>query len=158
MAGSEWAWMGLSYFGLTVVSAMFPWVSAEVIVLSIPAVAPSRTALIFLLLTVTAGQMTGKSILYWAGRNGNKVLGGRAGRALSKWRVRLEARPSKAVALVLVSSVVSLPPFYLMTLLAGALRMNFLTFLLAGTAGRLVRFGALVTLPQLVLPYLKGGA
>jgi membrane protein DedA with SNARE-associated domain len=120
MAGSEWAWMGLSYFGLTVVSAMFPWVSAEVIVLSIPAVAPSRTALIFLLLTVTAGQMTGKSILYWAGRTGNKVLGGRAGRALSKWRVRLEARPSKAVALVLVSSVVGLPPFYFMTLLAGA--------------------------------------
>ena len=158
MEGSEWAWMGLSYFGLTVVSAMFPWVSAEVIVLSLPAVAPSKASLLFLLLTVTAGQMTGKSILYWAGRNGNKVVGGRAGQALSKWRLHLEARPSKAVALVLVSAVVGLPPFYLMTLLAGALRMNFLTYLAAGTAGRFVRFGALVTLPQLALSYLRGGA
>ena len=102
--------------------------------------------------------MTGKCFLYWAGRKGNKVLPGRAGQILTKWRDRLEARPSRAVALVLISSVVGLPPFYLMTLLAGALRMNFLVYLTAGTAGRLVRFGVLVTLPQLALSLFKGGA
>ena len=48
--------------------------------------------------------------------------------------------------------------FPLMTLVAGALRMNFLAYLTAGTAGRLVRFGALVTLPQLALSLFKGGA
>jgi membrane protein YqaA with SNARE-associated domain len=45
-----------------------------------------------------------------------------------------------------------------MTLLAGALRMNFLTYLTAGTVGRLIRFGALVTFPQLALSFFKGGA
>jgi len=158
MAESGLPWLVLSYFGLAVASAVFPWVNAEVIVLSLPAVAPSRAALILLVLIATAGQMTGKCFLYWAGRKGNKVLPGRAGQILTKWRDRLEARPSKAVALVLISSVVGLPPFYLMTLLAGALRMNFLVYLTAGTAGRLVRFGVLVTLPQLALSLFKGGA
>jgi membrane protein YqaA with SNARE-associated domain len=149
-------WMILSYFGLAVTSAVCPWVNAEVIVLSIPAVAPSKAALVLLVLTATAGQMTGKCLLYWAGRKGNRVLPGRAGKALTTWRDRLEARPAKAVALVLISSVVGLPPFYLMTLLAGALRMNFLVYLTAGTTGRLVRFGVLVMLPQLALSFLKG--
>lgn len=158
MAASGLVWISLGYFGLAVASAIFPWVNAEVLVLSLPAVAPSRTALFVLLLVATAGQMTGKCVLYWAGRKGNTVLRGRAGEALTKWRQRLEARPSRAVALVLVSSVVGLPPFYLMTLVAGALKMNFLTYLTAGTAGRLVRFGALVTLPQLALTFFKGGA
>ena len=158
MAESGLPWLVLSYFGLAVASAVFPWVNAEVIVLSLPAVAPSRAALILLVLIATAGQMTGKCFLYWAGQKGNKVLPGRAGQILTKWRDRLEARPSRAVALVLISSVVGLPPFYLMTLLAGALRMNFLVYLTAGTAGRLVRFGVLVTLPQLALSLFKGGA
>jgi membrane protein YqaA with SNARE-associated domain len=149
-------WMMLSYFGLTVASAVFPWVNAEVIVLSMPAVAPSRVALVILVLIATAGQMTGKCFLYWAGRKGNKALRGRAGRFLEKQRERLAARPVKAVVLVLVSSVIGLPPFYVMTLVAGALRMNFAVYLTAGTTGRLVRFSALVVLPQLAMGWLRG--
>jgi membrane protein YqaA with SNARE-associated domain len=157
MSADGLPWMSLCYFGLAVASAVFPWVNAEVIVLSLPAVAPSKAALVVLLLVATAGQMTGKCFLYWASRKGNRVLRGRAGELLSKWRAYLETRPSRAVALVLVSSIVGLPPFYLMTILAGALKMNFLTYLTAGTAGRLVRFGALVTLPHLALSIFKGG-
>lgn len=157
MLESGLPWLVLSYFGLAVASAVFPWINAELLVLSLPAVAPSRTALVLLVLIATAGQMTGKCFLYWAGRKGNKVLPGRAGNALARWRESLQARPSKAVALVLISSVVGLPPFYLMTLLAGALRMNFLVYLAAGTTGRLVRFGVLVMLPQLALSLVKDG-
>jgi membrane protein YqaA with SNARE-associated domain len=158
MVESGLPWMVLSYFGLAVASAVFPWVNAEVIILSLPAMAPSKPALLLLLLVATAGHMTGKCFLYWAGRKGDRVLTGRAGKALTKWRERLETKPSKAVALVLISSVVGLPPFFLMTILAGTLRMNFVVYLTAGTMGRLVRFGAVVMLPQLVLTLFKGGA
>jgi membrane protein YqaA with SNARE-associated domain len=157
MFESGLSWMALSYFALAVASAIFPWVNAEVIVLSLPSIAPSKAALVLLVLTATAGQMTGKCFLYWAGRKGNRVLPGRAGKALTRWQERLESRPTRAVILVLVSSIVGLPPFYVMTLLAGALRMNFLVYLTAGTTGRLVRFGFLVTLPQFALSFLKGG-
>jgi membrane protein YqaA with SNARE-associated domain len=145
-------------FGLTVASAVFPWVNAEIIVLSLPALARSKSALVVLVLVATAGQMTGKCVLYWAGRKGNRVLPGRPGQTLAKWRERLEARPSMAAVLVLVSSVTGLPPFYVMTLLAGAMKMNFLLFLTMGTAGRLLRFGFLVTLPHVALSLFRGGA
>jgi membrane protein YqaA with SNARE-associated domain len=155
MGENGFLWMALSYFGLAVVSAVCPWVNAELIVLSLSAVAPSRVALFILVLIATAGQMTGKCFLYWAGRKGNTVLRGRAAQFLENQRERLAARPLRAVALVLVSSVIGLPPFYLMTLVAGALRMNFAVFLAAGTTGRLVRFSALVVLPQLALAWFR---
>lgn len=149
--------IALSYYGLTLASALFPWVNAELIALSLPAVAPSKPSLFFLVLVVTAGQMSGKCLLYWASRKGNKILPERAAKALSKWKARLEARPGQAITLVFLSAIFGLPPFYLMTLLAGALRINFLTFVAAGTAGRLVHFGAIVTLPQLACLCFKAG-
>jgi membrane protein YqaA with SNARE-associated domain len=57
--------------------------------------------------------------------------------------------------LVLVSSLVGLPPFFLVTFVAGAMKMNFVTFLTAGMMGRLVRFGALVMVPQLMVMWFK---
>ena len=155
MADSGLPWMMLSYFGLTVASAVMPWLNAEVIVLSLPAVAPSRTALALLVVIATVGQMTGKCLVYWAGRKGNRVLPGRAGMALEKMKDRFATRPSKAAALVLVSSLVGLPPFFLVTFVAGAVKMNFVTFMTAGLAGRLVRFGALVMVPQLMVMWFK---
>lgn len=143
-------------YALTVASALFPWVNAEIIVLSLPAFAPSRTALLILILVATAGQMTGKCVLYWTGRKGESALARRrAGQILLKWRERLAAHPSRAVLFVLLSSLTGLPPFYVMSLVAGALKMNFPTFLAVGTAGRLVRFGALVTIPHLALSHFR---
>ena len=143
-------------FALTVASAVFPWVNAEVIVLSLPAFAPSRTALVILVLVATAGQMTGKCVLYWTGRKGEGVLARRRmGRILQNWRERLEARPFRAVLFVLLSALTGLPPFYVMSLVAGALKMNFPAFLAVGAAGRLVRFGVLVTIPHLALSHIR---
>jgi membrane protein YqaA with SNARE-associated domain len=132
--------------------------NAEIIVLSLPAVAHSRAALIALVVIATAGQMTGKCIVYCAGRKGDRVLPERLSTALMKWSARFETRPRRAALLVLVSSLTGLPPFFLMTLVAGAVKMNLALFLTAGTTGRLLRFGALVTLPQLVLSLMHSGS
>lgn len=129
--------------GLTTVSAIVPWVNAEVIVLSLPAVARSTPALVALVGVATLGQMAGKSVVYWAARRGVRAPSASMQARLDGWRVRLEHRRFALPALVFVSSVVGMPPFYLITLLAGALGMNFPLYLAAGTAGRLVRFGTL---------------
>jgi membrane protein YqaA with SNARE-associated domain len=101
--------------------------------------------------------MTGKCVVYWIGRKGNRALPGRPGQALQRWRERLERQPTKAAVLVLLSSIVGLPPFYIMTLLAGAMKMNFPLFLTVGTAGRLLRFGVLVLLPHLAITLFQRG-
>ena len=49
-----------------------------------------------------------------------------------------------ATTIVLTSSIVGVPPFYVTTVLAGALRMSFARWLIVGSMGRLVRFGAIV--------------
>lgn len=156
---TEWshlgfAWVALACFALTIASAVLPWLNAEVIVLALPAVAHSRSALIALVLIAVAGQMTGKSFVYWAGLKGGRTASPRIARALERWRTRLTRRPSSPTTIVLLSSLVGLPPFFIITAVAGALRLNFPRFLAAGTAGRLIRFGALVFVPHLIGTWL----
>ena len=52
--------------------------------------------------------------------------------------------------LVLVSSAIGVPPFFLVTLAAGAVGVNFRRFVIAGTIGRLMRFGSLALLPHAI--------
>jgi membrane protein YqaA with SNARE-associated domain len=125
-------------------------VNAEVIVLSLPAFASSRWTLALLVAIATAGQMTGKLAIYWAGRGGARVPSPKVAAALERWAPRFRDRRSKAAGLIMLSSAVGIPPFFITTLLAGAVRMHVATFLLAGTCGRIVRFGTLVLAPELI--------
>jgi membrane protein YqaA with SNARE-associated domain len=144
------AWLCAGCFALTLVSAVVPWVNAEVIVLSLPAFAPSRWTLVLLVLVATAGQMTGKLAIYWAGRGGRRLPSPRVAAVLERWAPRFSSGGSKAAGLIVLSSAVGIPPFFVTTLLAGAVRMHIGTFLVAGTLGRVVRFGTLVVAPELV--------
>jgi membrane protein YqaA with SNARE-associated domain len=56
-------------------------------------------------------------------------------------------------ALVFASASVGLPPFYIMSVAAGAARMNLAWFIVLGSLGRLIRFGVIVAVPQ----FVKGG-
>jgi membrane protein YqaA with SNARE-associated domain len=49
---------------------------------------------------------------------------------------------------VLASSATSVPPFYLVTALAGALGLPLRDFLVAGSVGAAIRFTALLTLAR----------
>lgn len=145
------AWACAGCFALTVVSAIVPWINAEVIVLSLPALAPSKSALAVLVLVATAGQMTGKLAVYWAGRGSAHLPSPRVALALERWRPRFAASRRSALGFVVLSSAVGIPPFFVTTLLAGALRMDLATFIAGGTCGRLMRFSVLVIVPDLVL-------
>ena len=150
MAPASLVGVFVSCFGLTILSAIVPWVNAEVILLSLAALVDSPLALVVLVIVATAGQMVGKCVVYWTGRRSGRLHSPRVADALERWRHRLAKHPSNAVTLVLVSSIVGIPPFYPVTLAAGALGVDFWRFLVAGTVGRLVRFGALAFVPHLV--------
>ena len=149
------AWVVVWCFGLTVVSAVVPWVNAELIVLSFPALAQSQLELTALVLVATAGQMTGKIAVYWTGRGAGTLPKKRTAEAIERWRQRLESKPASAPGFVFLSSAVGIPPFYLMSLVAGALKLGFGRYFFFGTCGRLVRFGLLAFAPQLVLGILS---
>ncbi len=140
--------------GWAFLSAVVPWVNAEVLVVSLPAMASSRAELAALILVATVGQMAGKCIVYGVGRRGAAVSSGRILHAVERWRVRAAASPNSPVALVAVSSLVGIPPFFVMSAVAGALKMRLDSFLVAGTLGRLVRFTAIALFSKTILQFV----
>ncbi len=145
------AWTEPACLGLAVLSAIIPWFNVEILVLALPAVARSSLHLSGLVLLVTLGQMLGKCVVYWTSRSGRAVASPRISRALERWRGRFARRPWSPVALVLASSAIGVPPFYLVTIAAGALEVDFVRFAAAGTLGRLIRFGLLAFIPYLLM-------
>lgn len=147
------AWIFTSGFGLSIVSALLPWFNGEVIVLSLAALLRSPFDLALLALVAAGGQMVGKCILYWAGTQAGKLKAAHSER-VERWRARLRGQRLRALGLVFLSSTVGIPPLYLTTIAAGTVGMAFPRFLGAAAGGRLVRFGALVFCPRLVMSLL----
>jgi membrane protein YqaA with SNARE-associated domain len=141
---SNAAWLHLSCYGLAVASAVLPWLNAEVIVLAFAAMATSRADLVALAVLATAGQVTGKGLMYWTGRGAALVEAGGTRARLDKWRARLERHRWHPLTWVFVSAVVGVPPLYIVTVLAGAAKVPFGRFLAVTSLGRLLHFGMLV--------------
>jgi membrane protein YqaA with SNARE-associated domain len=142
-------WIQLICFVLSLVSAILPWMNGEVMVISLAAFLRSGVDLATLTVVAAAGQMTGKALTYWAVREGLAPKVDGQTERMERWRRRFEQAPRRSLALMLVSAVTGVPPFYLITILAGALRVPFGKFLIVGVCGRLLHFGAVVFAPTL---------
>jgi membrane protein YqaA with SNARE-associated domain len=138
----------LTTFGVAVASAVIPVINIEVYLLAASAVAP-RQMVIPLIVAGTLGQVIGKIALYYAGTGALKIPGKRLRAALEKMNTQMQERPHMGSALVFVSATAGLPPYYLVTLAAGAARMNLTMFLLVSLVGRLIRFTIVVLVPQM---------
>jgi membrane protein YqaA with SNARE-associated domain len=143
-------------FALCLVSAVTPWlVSAEVIVFSLCAFAGGRLNPLAVAVAATAGQMLGKSVMYWAGRGALKFVPVRHQAKITRWRDRFNRHGPASLGIVFVSALAGIPPLYVISILAGSFRMRFINFVAAGSCGRFLRFVSIVYLPHLI-PGLVG--
>ncbi len=119
------------------------------------------------------GQLAGKTLFFFGGRGvlnvswwrraPHEVMPDRGGSArqtriaarqariaagLSRWRQRLQEHPRLSAVFVGASASVGVPPFALVSVAAGALRISLPVFLVAGLAGRWARFAAVLALVQ----------
>jgi membrane protein YqaA with SNARE-associated domain len=143
-------WTALGYYMAAIVSAVVPWVNGELLMMSAVPLARSRGALAILVVAVTAGQMTGKALMYWVSRKSTRPHSMRVQRSVERWRGRLQRRPRAVLAVVLVSALVGFPPFFVVSVAAGAIGLAFPRFLAVGLAGRLAHFAAVAFGPELV--------
>ncbi len=134
---------------LAVVSAIFPFVNAEVVLLGyvVAAKAGWREALVFAAI-MAVGQMVGKAGMYWFGRGAAHVPSERTRRSIERWEVRLRRSPRTVMLFVLLSASTGFPPFYVLSILVGTLRINFWAFFGVGLVGRLARFGLIAMFPS----------
>jgi membrane protein YqaA with SNARE-associated domain len=132
-------------FLVAFVSGIVPFViNAELCLAGVAALSPAPAPAIVGL--AVAGQMLAKCTLYLAGRG-----------VLDLKCIRWERREAAAatferyrghsLALVAFSAVTGVPPFYGVSLLAGAVGLPLARFLVVGTIGRTVRFTVVFLAP-----------
>lgn len=126
----------------TVVSGVVPVVNAELLVVGAAVAAPGIGVPLVAVVS-TVGQMVSKTLLFGVARWAPGRLPDKARARLERASEALAQRGGAAGPLVFTSAAVGLPPFYGVSLAAGALGMRLRTFLVSGGVGRLVRFGAL---------------
>ena len=137
----------LATFVYCVGSGFIPVLNAELFLVGVAALAP-RESLPAVAALAAAGQMIAKSGMYLGGRGVVNLPKGKRREDIERWQARVERWRSKDL-LVLFSAAVGLPPFFVTSIFAGTLRFPFFRFLVAGYAGRLLRFGAIVAVPAL---------
>lgn len=140
------AW--LTTFAVCVLGSLVPFVNTEIYLLSAVALSP-RSFLLPLVIAAAAGQTVGKIAMYYVGRGVLKLPAGRVQRGLEATQARLEARPMMGKLLFFCSSLVGVPPLYVMAIAAGAVRMNIVFFIVACAVGRFLHFAVVALVPDL---------
>jgi membrane protein YqaA with SNARE-associated domain len=138
----------LGTFLVCLIGGLVPIVNTEVFLVGLIALGAvkSPSSLPAIVLLASLGQMVAKVILYYAGLGMFELPRGRHKEKIDAARARLERWRQKPNLVLAVSSTVGLPPLYLVSLAAGALKMRLRTFLAIGMAGRIVHFAAVVGL------------
>lgn len=143
----------LGTFAVCVLSAIVPFVNAELYLVAASAYA-SPTVAWMLVIAAALGQMVGKSLMYYAGVGALALPGERLRRMVAQVRARYEGAGATGTTLgtgvILMSAGVGLPPFYVVSIACGLLRIPFAQFFILGFMGRLARFGVIVLAPQLL--------
>ena len=140
----------LGVLGVAFVSALVPLVNIEAYLGVRGSVAAIGNVWV-LGLAAAFGQMVGKVVWYYLGASAlswswvrKKVETPKAQARLETWRRRTHDRPVVSGLLVLVSAASGFPPFAIVAVLAGQLRMSLTQFFVLGLLGRWLRFAAVL--------------
>ena len=129
---------------------IFPLFSVELFVgaMALALGDPWRMVLIAVLATV--GQMASTAVRYWMGRGVAKVpKGKRVEAAFARAKARIDKWQDKPLAIIAISALVGIPPFYFVAILAGTFKMSFKAIMIVGGAARLVRMLLVALIPLL---------
>jgi membrane protein YqaA with SNARE-associated domain len=140
----------LAVLGVAFVSALVPLVNIEAY-LGVRGSVGSMHSVWVLGFAAALGQMVGKLVWYYLGATSldwawvrKKMDTPKAQERLERWRTRTAERPVLAGALVLGSAFSGFPPFAILSVLAGQLRMNVALFFGLGLVGRWLRFAGVL--------------
>ncbi len=151
-------------FGVSVVSALMPVISIELFVMGLVLKGPALPWWL-LAVVVTAGQIGGKVLHYYAARGAIRLPrflhlksaregNGRWRGWLQHFRDRCHDRPAWTNGVLFFSATTSLPPYAATAVVAGWARIPLHTFVITGLTGRFLRFTALILAPGVVAAWL----
>ena len=138
-------------------SAFVPLVSIELVLVAAAATGSSGRLLVAQVLAAAVGQMLGKTCFFLGGRGvlvwaRRERPARRRSECLTRLLGRARRQRAAAASTVFLSAFTGLPPFALVSALAGAWRLRLASFFAVGLAGRAARFGGVLLMPQLPMP------
>lgn len=139
--------MYISTFFFCVASGFIPVMNAEVYLASISTLL-LKSDVGFIALISSFAQMLAKSVIYFGAR-GILILPLKKN-GLDKVRRKFERWKHGSFTFILVSASFGLPPFYIVSILAGIVKIRFWLFFLSGFIGRFLRFTVILMFPQLI--------
>ncbi len=139
----------LTTFVVAVISGVVPVVNIEIYLVWVAALTP-RSLGIPITILAAAGQMTGKTIMYLAAAGILKISVKQPGEKMDAVKKKFENWKDRLSLFMFLSAFSGFPPFYVVSLAAGGLRINYWRFLIAGLAGRLLRFALVIFFPHLI--------
>ena len=133
---------------ICLVSGFIPIVNAELFLIWISLMI-SKTEYIPILLLATAGQMTAKILMFLSGKGVINISKKRYEKKIGEIQAKMKKWESKIDIFIFLSSFTGFPPFYVVSVLSGMTHVNIIRFFIAGTLGRLLRFGLVMYFPHL---------
>jgi len=131
-----------------VIGSFIPLIHTELLVLGIAAFAPGAEGWL-LVFVATLGTMIGKTVLYYGGV-GLLKLPMRKRERIDRYLAEARERQGIAGSVLFAAATLGFPPFYIVTVVAGAIRLNMARFWILGFIGRFIRFTAVVFAPHLI--------
>lgn len=131
------------------VSGFVPLVNAEIFLIGI-ALMTNKEDIVLVTFLAAAGQMTAKTVIYLAGRGAVRLPLGKIEAKITRIQALMHRWQGRTTALLFLSSSVGVPPFYVVSFVAGIGKINILQFCATGFVGRWVRFYVCVLFPQLI--------
>lgn len=140
----------LATLGICFVSALFPVVNAEAFLAGV-ALTTDNVAIWGLAVAAGVAQMAGKLIWYQVGRSSlnwrwvrRKIESAHWQRRLAMWQERVQGTPVVVTGFLGLSAFSGLPPFAIISVLAGQLKVPLLLFVATGLVGRILRFAVIL--------------
>ncbi|GAB3704847.1 hypothetical protein [Nocardiopsis oceani] len=148
-------------FVVATAAGLVPLINIELYLVGAVAVLDDG-ALVAMAVAAAVGQTLGKIPYYYVGRGTisapwlrrRAATPGKWSARVAEWRAKAEARPVWGAGLLALSSFASIPPFMVVSVLAGVVRMNLALFCAVTFVTRAARFLILVLAPAWALSYL----
>lgn len=138
-------WVVLSLLGVAFVSAFVPVLNIETYVVVVSA--SGQLSPLVVAATAAVGQVCGKLLWYEVGRTSTrwpwlqrKLARPSISTRLDRWSVWVTDHPRWTVLMLLTSASAGLPPFMIISVVAGRLRVSLPLFVVTALVGRFVRF------------------
>lgn len=150
-------------FLVATAAGLVPLINIELYLLGVVA-ALDDGALVAMAVAAAVGQTLGKIPYYYVGKGTitapwlkrKAATPGKWATRMAGWRTKAEDRPVWGAGLLALSSFASVPPFMVVSVLAGVVRMNLVLFCVVTFVTRLARFLIVVLAPAWALSHLPG--